>query len=88
MSARPPSRPRRPSSVGGVRTDPSPATCDEASRAYSILKYGHESARSMLSAFDSSRTGCGILAMFTFWPGLILMLVGIAKSAGRGSSPK
>jgi len=32
--------------------------------------------------------GCGILAMFTFWPGLILMLVGFAKSAGRGSPPK
>ena len=27
--------------------------------------------------------GCGILAMFTFWPSLILMLVGLGKSAGR-----
>ena len=27
--------------------------------------------------------GCGMLAMFTFWPGLILMLVGLAKSTGR-----
>ena len=27
--------------------------------------------------------GCGILAMLTFWPSLILMLVGFAKSTGR-----